>query len=203
MWSAPREWPGETVFVLASGPSVKQLDLSLIKGRRVIAVKSSCVTYPQADILFFADGRWWREKRLRPSEFAGLIVTTAAEVKDPRVLHLRKILPTALATRPDEVALARTSTTGAINLAVHYGASRIVLVGVDGKMGADGSRHCHGLPWPWKPHGKPVEATFKDQAAEYANIAPSAARMGVEIVNANPDSAINVWPKLSFEECLD
>ncbi|RWF52057.1 MAG: hypothetical protein EOS50_26115 [Mesorhizobium sp.] len=202
LWSVPRDWPGETVFVLASGPSVKQLDLSLLKGRRVIAVKSSWLHWPAADVLFFADGRWWTEKRLRPSAdaFAGLIVTTAMEIGDPRVKRIKKIIPTHLSANPGEVALARTSTTGAINLAIHFGAKRIVLLGVDAKLGANGQRHSHGLTWPWPKGGQPQ--AFADQLAEYRAIAPSAVKMGVEIVNANPDSAVQVWPRLKFEDCL-
>ena len=200
MWSVPRQWPGETVFVLASGPSVNEIDLSLLTGRRVIAVKSSWVTYPEADVLFFADGRWWKRPGLRPKTFAGMIITTAAEIGDPRVLKLRKVPPAALSSDTDRVALARTSTTGAINLAVHFGAARIVLLGVDGKLAADGRRHCHGLTWPWAKGAE--RQSFEDQAAEYRAIVPSALELGVEIINANPDSAIDAFPRLPFLECL-
>ncbi|RWO29583.1 MAG: hypothetical protein EOS10_22320 [Mesorhizobium sp.] len=202
MWTITREWEGETVFILASGPSVLDLDLSLLTGRRVIAVKSSWLHWPPADVLFFADGRWWREKHLRPGvdAFAGLIVTTAMEIGDPRVKRIKKINPTHLSAKPGEVALARTSTTGAINLAIHFGARRIVLLGVDAKLGANGQRHSHRLNWPWPKGGQPQ--AFADQMAEYRAIAPSAAAMGVEIVNANPDSAVTIWPRLRFEDCL-
>lgn len=197
-WTAPRWWEGETVFVLASGPSVNDLDLSPLIGRRVIAVKSSHLTWPRADILFFADGRWWRDPALRPKDFDGLIVSTATEVRDARVKLMKKMPPHALAEERHAVALARTSTTGAINLAVHMGAARIVLLGVDGKVAADGTRHCHGRKWPWPLK----DGCFDQQAAEYAAIAPSAARLGVEILNANPASAIAVWPRKPFSECL-
>ncbi|MEY9375065.1 hypothetical protein [Rhizobium leguminosarum] len=197
-WTAPRIWEGETVFVLASGPSVNSLDLSLLTGRRVIVVNSSWLTYPDADVLFFADGRWWRDPALRPRAFDGLIVSSAKEISDPRVKLVHKVEPGDLSEKPDTVALRRTSTTGAINLAVHFGASRIVLLGVDGKVAPEGARHGHGHPWPW-----PLKAgCFDEQAAEYRQIAPSATRLGVEIVNANPDSAIDVWRRRPFSECL-
>lgn len=200
MWTIAREWQGETVFILASGPSVLDLDLSLLTGRRVIAIKSSWLHWPAADILFFADGRWWRDGNLRPQAFAGQVVTTAQEIGDPGIFKLKKIHPHALSTDPGSVALARTSTTGGINIAALKGAAKIVLLGVDGKLGADGQRHSHGLKWPWPKGGQPQ--AFADQLAEYRAIAPSAAAMGIEIVNANPDSAVNVWPRLRFEDCL-
>jgi hypothetical protein len=202
LWTAPRCWPGETVFILASGPSVKQLDLSPLKGRRVIAVKSSHLTWPTADVLFFADSRWWRDPKLKPRTFEGLIVSTATSIADKasraRIRMMLKRNPVALAEERHAVALERTSTTGAINLAVHFGAARIVLLGVDGKIAPDGTRHCHGVKWPYPL----VETCFDDQAREYAAIAPSAERLGVEIVNANPDSAISVWPRKPFQDCL-
>lgn len=202
MWAASKIWPGETVFILAAGPSTRALDLSRLEGRRVIAVKSAWKEYPKADVLFFADGRWWREKQLRPGigDFAGLIVTSAQEIGDPRVTRITKIDPKhGFAEQPHQVALARSSTTGAINLAIHFGAARIVLLGVDAKPGTDGRRHNHGLKWPWPAR----DGCWRDQVREFAAVAPSALRMGVEIVNANPDSAVTCWPRFPFEECLE
>lgn len=201
MWTAPRLWPGETVFVLASGPSLNKIDLSLLKGRRVIAVKSSWLMYPDADVLFFADGRWWQQPLLRPKDFGGLIVTTAPGIPAP-VKPMKKVPPTALSADPTCLALARTSTTGAINLAVHFTGpgGKIVGLGVDGRLAPNGQRHCHGLKWPWAKGAE--QKSFDDQAAEYRAIAPSAKAMGVEIVNGNLESAIDAFPRLSFEECL-
>lgn len=200
MWIPEKIWPGETVFVLAAGPSTAALDLSRLASRRVIAVKSAWAVYRQADVLFFADGRWWREKALRPGEkeFAGPIVTTAPEIGDARVMRIKKINPTHLSADPKAVALARSSTTGAINLAIHFGSKKIVLLGVDAKPAADGTRHNHRLKWPWPLK----DGCWTAQAKEFEAIAPSAVKMGVEIVNANPDSAVHVWPRLKFEECL-
>lgn len=203
MWAAEKIWPGETVFILAAGPSTLALDLSRLAGRKVVAVKSAWKVYPTADVLFFADGRWWREKQLRPGadQFAGLIVTSAKEIGDPRVKVIGRTPNSkhGLATRPDQVTLERSSTTGAINLAMHFGAARIVLLGVDAKIGADGRRHNHGLRWPWPPS----KTCWSDQVKEFAAVAPSAKAMGVEIVNANPDSAVTCWPRLPFEACLE
>lgn len=200
MWTAEKIWPGETVFVLAAGPSTRALDLSRLARRRVIAVKSAWKEYPRADVLFFADGRWWREKQLRPSDdaFAGLIVTSAKEIGDPRVKVIGRTVNAkqGFATRPDQVTLERSSTTGAINLAMHFGAARIVLLGVDAKPAQDGRRHNHGLRWPWPPS----KSCWADQVREFAMVAPSA--HGVEIVNANPDSAVTCWPRKPFEDCL-
>ena len=129
-----------------------------------------------------------------------MIVTTARELPAGDFKVVKKALPKALSEHPDTVALERTSTTGAINLAVHLGASRIVLMGVDGKLSADGTRHAHGLAWPWPKGAQPD--SFASQVQEFRRIAPSAKKLGVEIINANPESAVDAFPKKPFLECL-
>jgi hypothetical protein len=202
-WRVSRDWPGETVFLVASGPSLKLLELSRLEGRRVIVVNSSWLHWPTADFLVFADGRWWRTKRLRPEngQFSGDIVTTAAEIGDRHVKKLRKIAPyDGLSADPQTLALKSTSVTGAINLAAHLTGpgGRIVLCGVDARRGPDGERHSHGLPWPWPAGGLPK--AFSEQIAELRSIAPSAKTMGVEVVNASPGSAVDAFPMVNFED---
>ncbi|AEH88191.1 methyltransferase domain-containing protein [Mesorhizobium opportunistum] len=194
LWSVPPLWRGETVFILAGGASVLGQDLSALAGSHVIAINSAWRTYPHADVLFFADSRWWT--KFHP-DFAGLIVTTC-EWSDKRIRNLKKIAPgKGLAESPDRLALQTTSVTGAINLAVHFGAARIVLLGVDGQI-VQGRRHHHDEAYPWPL----VKGCFDKHAAEFKAIAPSLAKLGVEVINANPNSAIDVWPKLSFGDVV-
>lgn len=194
MWSVPRSWPGQTVFIAAGGPSLTPETAKGLLGRRVIAINSAWKVVPEADYVFFADARWWRH--FKP-KFQGVGVTTS-ELKHPNVMQLNKVEPFALSADPHNLALRRTSVSGAINMAVHLGASRIVLLGVDGKFSADGKRHGHYDKYPWNFK----KGCFDEHAAEFAKIAPSARKMGVEIVNANPDSRIDVWPKHSLQDCL-
>ncbi|PSJ55766.1 hypothetical protein [Pseudaminobacter soli (ex Li et al. 2025)] len=185
------DWSGETVVILAGGPSVLDLDLSLLLGHRVIAINSAWKLYPLADVLFFADGRWY--DRFKPMGFSGLCVTTGS-VSDPAVVHLAKVAPTRLATLRGELALNRSSVTGAINLAVHFGAGKIVLLGVDGKF-VDGRRHGHDDEYPWHY----VARSYEDQTAEFRQVAPS---IPVPVINCSPVSNLKVWPRMSLAEAL-
>lgn len=199
MASIAREWEGETAFVLAGGASVKDLDLSPLKRRRVIAINSAVLAWPEADILFFADARWWSDPphgwKADIGAFAGRVVTTSGG-GPVGVTRLMKIDPGhGIADKPNQLALARTSVTGAINLAIHLGCRRVVLLGVDGKNGEGGKRHHHGAAYPW-PF---IRGSFDLHQTEFQAVAPSIARAGVDVVNANPDSAIMVWPRAPFE----
>ena len=208
MWSVPRDWPGETVFIVAGGPSFTLDHAARLRGRRVIAINSAWHTTPSADLLFFGDARWWNGNcragtwpdcgRNTTSGFKGLIVTCADTVHDDRVLKLRKEAPPKWTPDPSKVTMNWSSVTAAMNIADHAGAARIVLCGLDGKVGPAGKRHHHGAryPWPLKPD------SFDRHAEEFASVAPAIARRGIAVFIANPDSRHDCWPRLSLEDVL-
>lgn len=75
-------WAADTIVCVASGPSAKDVDLSIAKGRaRVIVVNESWRLAPWADLLYGCDPSWWMVQPSatagRPSEaeFAGLRAT--------------------------------------------------------------------------------------------------------------------------------
>lgn len=193
MWTVPREWSG-TAFIIAGGPSVLEQDLSPLAGRRVIAINSAWHTWRKADVLFFADARWWTEYRPKPDRFSGLVVTTS-HIVHPDVKRLNKVEPFAMSLDRGCVALRRSSVTGAINLALHFGAEKIVLLGVDGKLGADGRRHSHGVKYKWALRPK----CFDEHNVEFRKVAAS---IPVPVFNCSPVSTIDAWPKMKFEDCL-
>src|SRR4029450_12910778 len=94
-WSVPREWPGETVFIVGGGPSVLQQDLGLLRGRRVIVINSSFYSVPWADILYFGDYRWWNEPENKAAiaGFAGRAVTVSQFVSDQKEFICRCTKP--------------------------------------------------------------------------------------------------------------
>lgn len=199
-WRVQKHWAGETCFVVAGGPSARDLPPRL-DGENLIVVNSSYRRLPLADYLFFGDARWWEEElcshEYELGTFGGDIVTCAAAVTGPQVLRLKRINPPPLADDPGTVAMRKTSLTGAINLAVHLGVARIVLVGADCKPGADGRTH-HHAPHPW-----PQTATcYAEWIGELTAIAPALDARKVTVVNASPGSALTCWPIVSLEDAL-
>src|SRR5262245_43560906 len=98
-WSVPQEWDAQTVFIVAGGPSVLDVNLELLRGRNVIAINSSVYAVPWAQFLFFGDYRWYAESenRIAVANFSGRVVTTSKLVRDPKVLICRKTEPPGLA----------------------------------------------------------------------------------------------------------
>lgn len=196
-WRVEPEWLGQTSFVVCGGPSVATQNLDLLRGRRVIVINSSCYAVPWADYLFFIDARWWRENRAGCQAFQGRIVTVAA-THEPRALRLKKRKPEdGFASRRDEVMGRRTSVCCVLNMLAHLGVARIVLLGADGKFGANGKRNHHD-PHKW-PH---LTGTFEQQRAELALTVKPLAALGIEVFNASPGSALPFWPIVSMEDVL-
>ncbi len=198
IWRVSREWNGETCFIVAGGPSVAAQDTEALRGRRVIAINSSWRKVPFADVLFFGDSRWFNHNyRDVVRDFAGRIVTAAGEVEHVRLLHMHKAPPPGLADAPDTVMIRRTSSTAAINLAVHLGVARIVLLGLDGKPGPEGRTH-HHAPHPWDLR----HDCWRDQSADLASLVGPLQSRGVTVINTSLQSDIEFWPKVPLEQVL-
>lgn len=201
-WTVPRIWEGDTAFIVCGGPSVRGLDLSLLWERRVIAVNSSYLSVPFADFLFFCDLRWWKLHEEALQTFPGEIVTNGPVIpmqNTRRPLVLRRSVPDdgALSLDPTRVVVGKTSTHGAINLAVLLGAARIVLLGADMGAAPDGATHHHPAhPWPQKP------GCWDEQMKELRGLEEPLRTLGISVLNASPFSRIDWWPKATYEECL-
>lgn len=190
-WQVPREWDGEACFIIGGGASVLTQDLSLLGGRRVIAINSSCWTYPAADYVFFADQRWWRWNWQRLAPFAGRLVTCADNDR-PEVKRLKRNYPPGLSTDPKAVTTKWTSMQGAINLAVLLGAHPLVTLGLDGKGGS------HHAPHPVAPKA----GAFNLQKADLVTVVGPLKEMDIPLYNASPGSAVSLWPTMTLVDAI-
>jgi hypothetical protein len=202
-WSVPREWPGETVFIVGGGPSVLQQDLEGLRGRRVIAINSSVYKLPWADFLYFGDWRWWNEPHNRAAiaGFAGRVVTTSRMcAEDKKVLMCRVAKPPGLALAHDSLMQKWTSLTAATNLAAHLigPGGTIVWLGADGKLAADGRSH-HHPPHRW-PHRV---GCYDKQHADLVTIVPSLRALKIAAFNASPGTAWgDLLPVISLQDIV-
>jgi len=191
------------VFIVAGGPSVAGQDTDRLERQRVIAINSSWQCVPFAEILFFGDDRWWREYlHLVLAGFTGRIVTCAQAVHHARIEKLQRRTCPGLSDNRGEVMVRRTSLTGAINLAVHMGFNSIVLLGADGGPSPDGRIHHHA------EYGPRLNTSFSNLWAEQRKDLEAAAvdlkRLGVEVVNASPSSALSdLWPIVTLDDVLE
>lgn len=187
------DWSGRTAVVVASGPSAVGAPLSRAVGRaRFIAVNDSWLLCPWADALYACDGAWWRKYGGVP-EFKGLKLTY--EIAAARQFGLGRVnidrSNNAILTGGDAVGDGGNSGFQALNLAIKWGAKRVLLVGFD--MTISGGEHWHGR----HPTGlnNPRQHTIRRWLSAEWSTPP-----GLEIVNCNPESALDAYPKMSFED---
>lgn len=197
-WSVPRMWEGETIAVLASGPSMSReiADQVRAAGLKAIAINTTFRLAPWADLLHASDHRWWDKyhKETEAIEFAGL--KTACErtsFKDVNVLTSTG--STGFDDDPSHVRSGGNSGYAAIHIAAHAGAKRILLLGYD--MHGD---HWHGRhPEPLRNAG---DGIFNRWLTWYDTLSPELTKRGIEVVNCTSGSHLKVWPIQPLEQAI-
>ncbi|UPJ79218.1 hypothetical protein IVB16_31135 [Bradyrhizobium sp. 183] len=80
---------GETIFCLASGPSLMAEICQRVRGRRSIAINLSAVLAPWASVLFFTDSGWYEPRRQLVANWDGLAIALGATRVGPGALPRR------------------------------------------------------------------------------------------------------------------
>ncbi len=198
----PRLWPGSTVVCIATGPSLVAADVDACRGRaKVVAVKDAVRLAPWADVLYGAGadtGHWWAHHGPLLTAFAGLRYTL-----DPKAATWATVLRygpvNGLTDDPGALALGGNSGYQAINLAVHLGAARIVLLGYDLQLGPGRTPHFFGR----HPYRSPDwNLPCQDWPEQFATLAAPLAALGIRVVNATPTTRLTAFPRVTLAEAL-
>lgn len=195
-----RLWPGETFVCIGSGPSLTREDVEYCRGRaRVIAIKNTVELAPWADVLYGAGsdagGQTWWAREGPKLTFPGLRYTLDDRARQwASVLRMTGV--DGLGLDPSGVNTGSHSGYQAMNLAVHLGAAKIVLLGYDMKRSAEDQDHYFGQ----HPHGhRPPFGLF---LFRFPTIVEPLQRLGIPVVNATRDTALDLFPRCSIQEAL-
>lgn len=191
-------WRGETAVIVAGGPSLTQEDVDACRGRaRVIVVNDGYRMAPWADLLYACDWGWWRRHEPNLTSFAGL--RYALENPSHKYLDGVSVLKNTgiegLETDPSALKNGRNSGYQAINLAVHLGVSRIVLLGYDMQRSAKGSHWFGEHP----NHQGPPLGMF---IPLFAELAPLLRKRGIDVVNCSRETALKCFPRAAISDAL-
>lgn len=228
IWTPEPIFKGETVFCVASGPSLTQeiADKLCAACVSVIVVNSSCRFLPWADVLFFTDSGWYASHRDIVRDWPGLVATMSRlakrELDDPAVNVSGK--PRVLRVKgtgdPDAMPRVQLPAGGGkvpgfprpgsteIQQGRNSGNSAVSLAIALGAARVPlvaydcrvvaGREHCHD------EYKGPRDLSLYDNEFKRAfNGWNEAARAsGVEIVNCTPGSAITEFPFADLDEVL-
>ena len=201
-WNCP-------VIVVASGPS---LDPNIawtcrkkrwFDGWRIVAINDAYKFFINADILYGCDAKWW-EVHGGASDFRGERWSSHSEQKDAANdkreaadrFGLRCVYGyhrAGFSRDPACIHYGSNSGFQACNIAIHKGATRLVLVGFD--MNVKGGRnHFFG------DHPKPLShnTNYNGFIQAFRQACPPP----VPIINATPDSALDCFPRVTLAKAL-
>lgn len=198
------DWTGQPVAIVASGPTTRRTrGLELLQGRVVtFVVKRNIELCPWAAAVYGCDCPWWRSVD-GLTGFAGHRFAYDAKARD-RYGCTKIEIPD---THDDRILMDEIGTVGsggnsgfqALNLAVQFGARRIILAGFD--MHERGGAHWYGRNMS-QGMGNPGPGNFRRWIKAFDGAAPALRDLGCEVINASPDSALRGFRKAGIATAL-
>jgi hypothetical protein len=189
-------------IVAASGPSLSEL-AAACRGLPIVAVNDSHRILPHAEILYACDAKWWDVHSGCP-DFAGEKWSChgSASHNDKMATAHRYGLNLVrgedgegFSLDPSKIHYGSNSGFQAINLAILFGAKRILLVGFD--MSSRTKSHFFGD----HPAGL-------IRCNDYERFIPQFERAArrlppdIEVINCTPGSALRCFPMMDIQDAL-
>lgn len=193
-------------YIIAGGPSLKNFDWSLLTPDKfVIAINRSYEVLPDAQVVYFTDKDYWDAHKEKMLQHTGQLIRGALvpsrEEQHPRVLFYQLTGAHGYETRPGMLKHGSNSTYAAINLAAaHFGFKTIYLLGVDMKWGM--ARDKNTSHWHTGHKRVDPESTYQKMITAYRTIVDPLQQAGVKVYNANPDSALDCFEKITIQEAV-
>lgn len=200
----PKLYEGETVLILGGGPSLPDLFIrKVLSAYHVIGVNDAGL-FAFADVLFFGDARWWYFNQHHPIDPMEKGVFTYNRHPEALLEPYPKFVQcvdgkSGFGICPDnpKIKFNRSSGAAAINLAYHFGAKQIILLGFDMRQ-IDGKKNWH-MPRFWETDNT-RNMTYEKFLAPFDAIKRDADKFGIQIFNTTPGSALTQFPYLSIKD---
>jgi hypothetical protein len=206
--SMPRQFgvPEEVIQQVLNGqspPSVYSPYLYPIHSRNVIGINASYMIGDWMKVIFFGDKGFFESHRRSLAKYPGLVVTCAQpnshRYGDYGIKVVKRDgMKAGISPDPNTVRWNHNSGAAAISLAYHLGAKRINLLGFDMKRDEVSNKtHWHAA------YNKTLkDKTFERHLRGFPQIAADAKKLGIEVINVSPESAIQSLPKATLKEVI-
>jgi len=196
------EWEGQDAFVIGGGPSLKSFDYDLLVGRNVIGCNDAYKLGAKiCGWCHFGDSDWFLKHRSRLLGYGGRISTSLYDLlnNDFGVLVVRR---KDNGVHLDAVGWNGNTGTGALNLALLAGATRVFLLGFDRKTEeetGDSNWHENEVDRRTQDEWRDIYGRFLSNDAKVVEDCkrkfPKA-----QVFNANPDSLMKGFPKVDWRD---
>jgi hypothetical protein len=202
----PRLFEGETIACLATGPSLTAEDVDYVRGKaRVIAINDAWRLAPWADCLYSSDRRWYEHYAGVPSFKGQKYGIGSGQNKRnpfrayPEIAVLKNTGYVGLELDPGGLRNGRNSGYGAIGLAVHLGAKRIILLGYNMGLGLAGKVHFFGNHPPQLNQNPSLYPNFR---RVFETMVQPLADLGVRVINCTENTSLSAFQLGSLREEL-
>jgi hypothetical protein len=181
-------------IIIAPGPSLCRCDTMALRGHgRTVAVSCAVFFAPWADVLYAADGAWWRYYGPKLEWYRGKRVSRSYQSKTIQRFRGK--------------GWARTGGNSghmAIQYAVDNGAKHIALIGFD-QQKTNGKAHVHAdHPTFEKARVRLSNASgIRAWPAAMVATARDIKQRGVEVVNLSRETALTCFPRVTVEQFLE
>jgi hypothetical protein len=210
-------WRGDTAVLIGGGPSLTHEQIDIVRAAhtarhaRCIAINDAYLWAPFADVLYFADARWFEwhrdgidkprlglsatDVRDRFAAFRGqkcTISTSLRRITDDAVHVLLRGGREGLSSDPTSIRTGGHGGYQALNIATLAGAARALLLAFDARPG-----HFHGVH-----PTEPPPSVYATMQKSFEGIGKTLRQAGVTVLNCTPGSAIRTFPQVGLETAL-
>lgn len=195
---------GQEVFIIGGGPSLKNFDFNLLNSKITVSLNSSFERMSKWTAMFWADNDWASQNLDRITAIDSLKFT-AKKFCDEHIRRNIKAMGGATVLRKGgdygysgdiDTVCGNNSGAMALNLVANTKPYRIILLGYDMQF-IDGQSHHH------KGYVVSSPSVYRDLFIPSINsMAPFIKKLGIEVVNCSPTSALECFNKESIDKYL-
>lgn len=204
-------WDDRPVAIVAGGPSLRDFDFERLRGAHVLAVKGVIFDIPWADAGFGLDMLRYRDWQEKLQDVPGRVYWAVPEDQLERtgsppsanVTFLRRLDGQGISDSAGEIYTGGTSGYGAVQVALHKRAKRIVLFGYDYDGNFDPNAEFRHNDQHYARKRAQSAGQWAEWAAYFTALAPEFAKRGVDVVNACPRSTIRCFSKMTVDDAVD
>lgn len=199
----PKLWPGSTIVIFATGPSLCQEDVDYVRGKApTIAINDAYRLAPWADVLYSSDNPWWKKHKGVPT-FQGLKFGICPRKKQkfhfghfPDIHALENTGSQGLEREPTGLRHGLNSGYAAINLAYHFGATRILLLGYN-------MSHLRGKSHFFGDHqGLSNSSSYITFLRQFPYLRDELRKEGVQVINCTDETRLHAFREAPLRDVL-
>jgi len=184
-------------FIIGGGPSIKDVDLNLIKKEYIYGVNEAFKLGDWIDTWVFGDSDIFKRNQKAINAWPNKIASCASAAKrHKKIEYYDRCKIHALCMEPNKLSwpsMGANSGAAAINLAIKKGFDEIILLGFDMKQ-VNGQNNYHNYY---------TNIVREDAYIRFNEAFEAMAKeIKVKVINANPDSALNCFPKANLKDLL-